>query len=233
MPPPMSMAFADQPVLATLPISIVRLDRSYRIIDANARFCQVVQCPLNQVQFQDCRLVCMAADVWGRWSEVIETCFQTQQPGHFEYLATYPDGREALVEFRYVPEIAPDGTAPTILVIAVVIDEVRQLRQALQSEEAKFAQFMDHMPGIAWMRDAESRYTYLNKCYRVRYGPQSAERIGRKPEEVWPPEIAAVFRGNDARVMRTNRSIQVFETAPDPDGTSRTWLNVKFPFENA
>jgi PAS domain S-box-containing protein len=220
-----------QLTLDQLPVSVVRLDRSYRVTYTNTRFSGFLRRTPEEILGFTCLELGMAASDWEHWQRAVALAFATGHSGAFEYVGHIPTVGQALVELRYAPAPAPSVEAITsVVVCAVVIEEIRQLRQALQTQQELFSSFMDHVPAIAWMRDAESRYVYLNKNYRDRYGRHAADRIGRMPEDVWPADVAAQFRANDRRVMAEQRALQVLETAPDPDGSPRTWLNVKFPF---
>ncbi len=106
--------------------------------------------------------------------------------------------------------------------------EMASLRDGLRS----FHEFLDQSPFIAWIRDAKERYVYINDTYRQHYGLQPRDRLGRTPFDVWPSETAWQFHRNDMRVLAAGVSRSVVEHAPDPDGTMRTWFNVKFPISS-
>src|SRR5262249_51944563 len=42
------------------------------------------------------------------------------------------------------------------------ITERHQATEALRHSEHRFAQFMQHLPGLAWIKDLEGRYVYAN-----------------------------------------------------------------------
>src|SRR5262245_7994355 len=96
-----------------------------------------------------------------------------------------------------------------------------------------FRAFMDNSPAIAWLRDDESRYVFLNRTYLDRYGLKPEDRLGKQPADVWPPEVARQLQANDRAVLDADQPLQMLEQCPDPDGTTHTWLNVKFPFTDA
>jgi PAS domain S-box-containing protein len=116
-----------------------------------------------------------------------------------------------------------------VLIAAMTLDKVHRLRAELQSQEELFRSFMDHSPAMAWLRDDRSRYVFLNRAYLQRCGLKLEDRIGKRPSDVWPAEVADKFLRNDRAVLDGGQPVTVIEEAPDPDGTVRHWFNVKFP----
>lgn len=130
--------------------------------------------------------------------------------------------------------VAPSGKNDLVLVLSDITAETAEAK-AMRESLKRFHEFLDQSPFIAWIRDAKERYVYLNDTYRSHYGLQPRDRLGRTPFDVWPSETAWQFHRNDMRVLAAGVSRSVVEHAPDPDGTMRTWFNVKFPIatENA
>ncbi|MBX9585167.1 MAG: PAS domain-containing protein [Gemmataceae bacterium] len=228
MSPPARPPADHQAVLDALPVTVFRVGPDMRLLYANRRGAEQVGRAPAEVVGRTCSELGMPEADYGRWQGYVEEAFRTGEPGWFQYKAD--GGRERLVEYRFVPEPGPGGAVGSVLVAALVNDEVRHLRAALGGQQELFRLFMDHVPGIAWLRDEAGRYMFVSRGYVEALGPDAADRVGRTPEEVWPADVAAVFRANDAAVLASGRPLQVVEPAPDPGGAVRTWLNVKFPF---
>ncbi len=216
-------------VIDRLPVVVFRVGPDLRITYANRTGCDLVGLRPDQVLGRSCRDLGMGPDAYGRWVEHLQAAFRTGAAGHFEYLRPGPPA-DHLIEYRFVPESGPAGAVASVLVAAVVLDEVRQLRDALRCREELFREFMNNVPAIAWMRVEPGRYVFVNKTYLDHFGINPEDRIGKTFDEVWAPDVAARFRANDLRVLASGRAEQFIETVPDPDGTPRTWLDVKFPF---
>jgi PAS domain S-box-containing protein len=103
---------------------------------------------------------------------------------------------------------------------------------ALRESEERFRLFMDYSPSIAWMKDEHGRYVYFNRTYEQRFGVRLADWRGKTDHDMWPPEVAEVFRKNDEAVLAAGRALEVTEDTVDPDGTQRKWWNFKFPFQD-
>ncbi len=89
---------------------------------------------------------------------------------------------------------------------------------------------MDNSPTIAWIKDAQGRYIYLSRTCEERYGAGSRDWIGKTDEEIWPPEVAAMYRANDRVVLETGRPVTFTEESVSLEGSRSCWLNCKFPF---
>lgn len=226
---PTAAAVDPDAVIDRLPVVVFRVGPDLRITYANRTGCDLVGLRPDEVVGRSCRELGMGPDAYGRWVEHLQTTFRTGAAGHFEYLRPGPPA-EHLIEYRFVPERGPGGPVASVLVAAVMLDEVKELRAALRCREELFREFMNNVPAIAWMRVEPGRYVYVNKTYLDHYGLRPEDRIGKTFDEVWAPDLAARFRANDLQVLASGRAEQFVETAPDPDGTPRAWLNVKFPF---
>ncbi|HEX4613951.1 MAG TPA: PAS domain-containing protein [Urbifossiella sp.] len=216
-------------ILDTIPVVVFRVGRDLRLTYANRPGCDLVGLRPDEVIGRSCLEVGMDPATYGQWVEYLHDAFRTGRPGSFQYLRPPPPA-EQLLEYRFVPELGPGGAVASVLVAAVTIDEVKSLRVALRGREELFQAFMDRVPAIAWMRDEPGRYVFVNRTLLNHYQLRPEDRIGRTVDEVWPPDAAARFRANDLRVLATGRAEQFLETAPEPDGGSRSWLNLKFPF---
>src|SRR5262245_5542798 len=98
-----------------------------------------------------------------------------------------------------------------------------------ESQQARFRQFMDSVPAIAWIKNAELRYDWLSASYSRLHGKTLEDVRGRTDFEIWPEELAQVFRKDDELALRANGPVQFVERAPFVDGSIAHWLVVKFP----
>src|SRR5262245_55965153 len=75
--------------------------------------------------------------------------------------------------------------------------------RALPDSEQRFAKFMQFLPGLAWIKDLDGRYVFVNDAAERAFGKPRGELYGRTDEEIFPPETAAQFRVNDRKVLAT------------------------------
>jgi PAS domain S-box-containing protein len=105
--------------------------------------------------------------------------------------------------------------------------------KALRDSEERFHAFMDHAPAVAWMKDEQGHYVYLNQPYTARFGKRPEEWQGKTSFDIWPRELAEQFQKHDGEVFRTGRIMEVVEAGPAPEGGQCYWCNFRFPFQDA
>ena len=109
--------------------------------------------------------------------------------------------------------------------------DARATEVALRESEERFHQFMDNNPAVAWMKDEQGRYVYVNRtfCERFQIGP--TDWLGRTDFEVWPADVARQFIENDRAVLATGQALETIELTPGDDGSPRHWRVFKFPIQ--
>jgi len=107
----------------------------------------------------------------------------------------------------------------SVLLGWLMIDQRRRRRseQALLESEERFSAVADRMPGCLWIRDGDLRYVYVNPELVTRLGRSETELLGRTPEELWEPDVAANARALCARAV-SGEVVDLVERWPDEDG---------------
>jgi PAS domain S-box-containing protein len=97
--------------------------------------------------------------------------------------------------------------------------ELRQAEEALRESEGRFSRFMEHLPGLAWIKDLQGRYVYANEAAARVFGTSQADLMGKTDEEVFPAQTAAQFRANDRRALESESgAVQAIEELEHADG---------------
>ncbi len=91
-----------------------------------------------------------------------------------------------------------------------------------------FPLFMQHLPGVAFIKDAQGRYTYINETGEKVFRHTREEWWHRTDDDLWPAPIAAALKLNDRQVLAQQQPMQTVETVPLEDGP-HFWLVHKFP----
>lgn len=114
---------------------------------------------------------------------------------------------------------------------AQILREIAERRQAedrLMESEARFAAFMQHLPGTAAMRDAGGRFLFVNETWEKVFGRSREEWWGKTMAEVWPSKQALSFQEMDRLVINEGRPLENIETL-EQGGQEHCWLMNRFP----
>ncbi|GAT31729.1 PAS domain S-box-containing protein [Terrimicrobium sacchariphilum] len=118
----------------------------------------------------------------------------------------------------------------TVNTISSQASVARQARSALRVLDERFTRFMESVPGLAWIKDADGRYVFANESALKAFRLSRTELYGRTDADVFSPETAATFMTNDRRAMLSGEGIQVIEKLEHGDGEHHS-LVAKFPIE--
>jgi two-component system, sensor histidine kinase and response regulator len=119
------------------------------------------------------------------------------------------------------------------VVLAVWHDltERKRAEAALRESEERFQAFMNHNPAVAYIKDHEGRYVYINKVFADRFHVSMENLVGKTDFDWMPPEVARVVCENDRQVLSSNRTSRVVEVVPAADGRRIEWFTLKFPMK--
>ncbi|HSV61949.1 MAG TPA: response regulator [Chthoniobacterales bacterium] len=111
------------------------------------------------------------------------------------------------------------------------IGERRRGEEILRESEERFRAFMDNSPVVAFTKDRNGRYVYLNKAFEKQFG-LSRDDATRTDFDLWPAEVAAEMQANDAVVLEAGESREFLERMPLPGRDENQWLVLKFPIRD-
>ena len=108
------------------------------------------------------------------------------------------------------------------------VTERKRIEEELKATEHRFLMFMEHLPGLAWIKTSDGRYVYVNEAAaRAFRAPREGIR-GKTDEELFPPETAAQFRENDRAALSGGGVVVTVETLEQADGVHQSIVS-KFP----
>lgn len=160
------------------------------------------------------------------WPVVVAV--REKRPQSAEVIIERPDGSRRNVLAHPQPILDEDGDVQGLVNMLIDITDRKQAYAALRQSEERFSRFMQHLPGLAWLKDLDGRYVFVNQACEKLVGRPAKEMCGRTDEELFPPEAAALFRQHDQEALRSPAGIETIETLQGPDGIHTTLVS-KFP----
>jgi PAS domain S-box-containing protein len=108
------------------------------------------------------------------------------------------------------------------------ITKRKRIEEELKATEHRFFMFMEHLPGLAWIKDLEGRYVYVNEAAAKAFRSPREELRGKTDDEIFPPETAATFRKNDNLAVTGGAGVLTVEALEQEDGVHHSIVS-KFP----
>ncbi|GJL58552.1 MAG: hypothetical protein NPIRA03_14090 [Nitrospirales bacterium] len=133
------------------------------------------------------------------------------------------------VEARGVPIRSADGTVREWIGRCIDVEDRTQAEQALRESEHRFNKFMQHMPGLAWIKDLQGHYVYANEPAELVFQTPRERLYGKTDEDIFPRDVAARFKENDRQALISESGVQVVETLKHQDGMLHHSIVSKFP----
>lgn len=133
------------------------------------------------------------------------------------------EGREIVFARR------ADGTVRQVLGALSDITPRDRAEQSLRQSEQRFAQFMLHLPGLAWVKDDQGRYVYANDAAVKVFRTPRDRLYGMTDAEIFPPETASQFREADRKALISGTGVQTIESLEHEDGVVHHSIVSKFP----
>src|SRR5687767_1647378 len=108
--------------------------------------------------------------------------------------------------------------------IARDLTERKHSEEALRESQAFFNSFMDNSPAVAFMKDDEGRYVYVNKPFEKVFGQKLSFLKGRTSFDWLPPISAADTHDDDLKVLEAGRPQESIESLAAGDGAAHHGL---------
>lgn len=126
-----------------------------------------------------------------------------------------------------------EGKITGFLGIGSDITGRKQVEAALRESEERFKTFMNNSPVMAFIKDAQGHYVYINEPFEREFNVKLSDLQGKTDNDWLPLEVAKQVRENDLVVLATGKTLEMVETVPTPDGCLHYWLTLKFPINDA
>lgn len=126
------------------------------------------------------------------------------------------------------------GDRPVMLAVCRDLTERKRAETALRESEVRFKAFMDHSPTIAFIKDDQGRYLYVNRPFEESFGVEFPIALQGRTDADWlPPATAEITMESDRKALANDSPIRMVEAVPSAAGKSTEWLVLKFPMRTA
>ena len=118
------------------------------------------------------------------------------------------------------------------IVVIQDITERKQKEEDLRQSEHQQKAILNNIPDIAWLKDSESRFVAVNEAFgkACGFGPELLE--GKTDFDLWPEDLAKLYRDDDMEVIATGKRKQIEEPLIDKEGRSIWIETIKTPVYN-
>ena len=142
------------------------------------------------------------------------------------------DGSRVHLSFNAVPIYDEHGNLQGNTGTATDITQWKEVEAALLESQHRFESFMNMIPLVGFIKDADGRMAYVNQGFTQKFSLPAAHFVGKCDDELFPAEVARALQETDQRVMAGMQPVELREWVPTPDGKLREWWVAKFPFRD-
>jgi len=108
----------------------------------------------------------------------------------------------------------------------------KRAEEALRESEGLYHSLVESIPICVWRKDAKGRFTFANTGFLANFGKTPEELLGKGDDELFPKDLAAKYRQDDAHVMKTGQTFRVVEEQIALEGR-RTVEVIKIPIRDS
>ena len=112
------------------------------------------------------------------------------------------------------------------------VSDRKRIEVALKESQQLFQSFMNHCPMMAYIKDEEGRYLYVNPVNERICNRKLADWVGKTDFDLFPPEEAEQWHDNDAITLATGKALERLETLVQDDG-EHYYMSFKFLLQDA
>ena len=124
-----------------------------------------------------------------------------------------------------------EGEIAGFLGVGTNLTERKRAEAVRRNFEQQMQALMDNATAVIFMKALDGRYLMINRMYEDLFHVTREEMVGKRDDDIFPPDMARAFQENDHRVAAAGVPVQFEEIAPHDDGP-HTYVSVKFPLHD-
>jgi PAS domain S-box-containing protein len=138
------------------------------------------------------------------------------------------DGTSFPVAYTCSPIKNTHNKVEGVVVTFKDITDRKKAEDSLRESEERFQAFMDHNPVVAFLKNEKGQYVYVNRQFEEKFHLLQANCLGKTDSQLFPPEVARIFKEHDREILKTREMVEAEETTLDEKGNIRYWWVMKF-----
>lgn len=108
--------------------------------------------------------------------------------------------------------------------------ELAAEQSELAQSDSRFRAYLDGAPFLAWIKDPEGRYVFVNRQAAVLFGWTVPDVLGKTDPDLRPARIAQVSAAHDRRALRKGARVEGIERLSLAAGETREFRVTRFSF---
>lgn len=202
------------------PDGIIRLDRDFRIIQANSAAAGIMRTAPADLPGKSPIEFPMPLHLASMWHSGIKRVIANGRKETFEY--EFDDLRTVhYLRITMIPEFDPEGRVESVLAITRDISEQKKVVVALRESEERFRIALATSPMIVYSQDGDFRYTWV---YSSNPKLPADTFLGRTDHDLYPADEAEQRVALKRRVLQTGTPFRGEHEATTAVG--KVWLDV-------
>ncbi|MBI4206674.1 MAG: PAS domain S-box protein [Betaproteobacteria bacterium] len=192
-----------------LPDLVARFDAEHRYVYINAAVERLTGRSRQEVLGKTQSELGMPHDLIATFDASMASVLSEGRSHKIEFRYPAKDG-ERLFDAYHVPEMDACGDVKTVLCVARDITERRRAEEELRRQKKLLDAIIEHLPVGVVVKDARTlRYLLRNRMAGELTGLNSAETIGKRADEVYPPDLAEIIRESDQEALSIGAAVAV------------------------
>jgi PAS domain S-box-containing protein len=210
-------------LLTASPVGIAFVDRDMRYLRINDALAAVNG--MSAAEHVGRRVADVLGTDGARLEALLQQVLTSGEPVLNLELTRTTNGQTVLA--NYFP-VRMAGEITGVGAVVVDITATKHAERALAVERARLQSIIEHAPAAIWVKDPDGKIVLANHRLAAALGHPYDQVIDQRSQDLLPQAIAEEHQEHDRIVRTENRSLEVEEQVPSPDGL-RTFLAIKFP----
>ena len=184
---------ARDTVIESMSDGVIVLDTQNRIVDLNLAAQRITSRPASEAIGQP------SAQVFSAWPDLVER-YRDVAEAREEFVLGEGEAQHCF-DLHISPLYDRGGRLTGRLVVWRDITERKRAEEALQRQREELQIILDSVPALIFYKDKENRFIRVNRICAERLGRPKEKLEGKSCFEIFPPDQAEDYWGDDKEVM--------------------------------